>query len=423
MPEQNAAGFLLAERPRLRPIEVIPISNSGRRTIWLRDPSDPELNPLAISDGGIAVLSLLDGQRTLRELSSALTLRGASVTEAQLHAFLTRLDEAGYLEGHRADHRVASRRAAFLALDVRPAVHAGGAYAGTPSDLADQLARGYRDKGGPGALPAPRRADSNPLRAIIAPHVDLHRGAPTYSWAYKALTEAGAADLYVVLGTCHTPVEGHFAGTRKPYDTPLGPVPADTLFLEKLQDEWGHDLFTGEFSHSGEHSIEFQAVYLRSLGLAGEGAAPIVPILCDSLHSMVPYGKSPLDVPLVGSFVDALERVMRADGRRITLIAAVDLAHIGPRFGDSWSVDGSRQAACGAADQELLALVTQPDARAYYAHVMRDNDARRICGFTPIYVLTELMQRERRPGEVLRYTQWVDTDLSSSVTFCSVVYR
>jgi hypothetical protein len=25
---------------------------------------------------------------------------------------------------------------------------------------------------------------------VIAPHVDLHRGAPTYSWAYSALVEA-----------------------------------------------------------------------------------------------------------------------------------------------------------------------------------------------------------------------------------------
>src|SRR6185437_7510990 len=156
--------------------------------------------------------------------------------------------------------------------------------------------------------------------------------APTYSWAYKALAEAEPAELYVVLGTCHTPVRGHFAGTRKAYDTPLGPVPTDVAFLERLGTEWGHDIFAGEFSHAGEHSIEFQAVYLRSLGLAGESAAPIVPILCDSLHSMVPHGKSPRSVDLVASFVAALRRVVQLDGRRITFVAAVDLAHIGPRF-------------------------------------------------------------------------------------------
>jgi hypothetical protein len=42
---------------------------------------------------------------------------------------------------------------------------------------------------------------------------------------------------------------------------------------------------------------------------------------------------------------------------------------------------------------------------------------------TPLYVLAALMQAEQRTGELLRYTQWVDRDLSSSVTFASATYR
>ena len=91
--------------------------------------------------------------------------------------------------------------------------------------------------------------------------------------------------------------------------------------------------------------------------------------------------------------------------------------------GDQWSVDAGQQARVGAADHELLGLVLDGNADAYYAHLMRDRDARRICGFTPMYVLTALMQAEQRYGELLRYTQWVDTDLSSSVTFCSAIFR
>ena len=416
-------SFPLAEHPRLRPIEVIPVQEAGRRSFWLRDPGDPSIQPLAVSDGAIQVLSLLDGQRTVGELATAVALRGGTISRPRLTSFLTRLDEAGFLEGPRATHRFEQRRAAFMALPVRTAVHAGGAYARTPTGLRQMLAAGYTHAEGPGAPPASRVDRAAPLRALIAPHVDLHRGAPTYSWGYKALAESAPADLYVILGTCHTPVVGHFAATRKPYDTPLGPVPADSAFLDALGRAWGHDLFAGEFSHSGEHSIEFQAVYLRSLGRAGEGAAPIVPILCDSLHSMVPYGKAPRSVGLVASFVSALEQTMRADARRITVIAAVDLAHVGPRFGDAWSVDIPHQREVGAADAELLSLVAAGDADGYFAHVMRDRDARRICGFTPIYLLTALMQTQGSRGEVLHYTQWVDNDLTSSVTFCSAVFR
>jgi AmmeMemoRadiSam system protein B len=413
--------FPLAEHPRLRPVEVFPIEDRGRRSVVLRDPADVSLRPLVLSDGAVQILMLLDGKRTVGDLSAALRLRGAGITQAQLEGFLVRLDEGGYLEGQRAMYRFEQRRVAFLALPDRPAVHAGGAYAGSSADLRRQLNAGYTDRDGPGALP--NAAHAQTPRAIIAPHVDLHRGAPTYSWAYRALGEAEPAELYVILGTCHTPVDGHFAATRKAYATPLGPLPADNDFLDRLQADWGHDLFVGEFSHAGEHSIEFQAVYLRSLGLAGEDAAPIVPILCDSLHSMVPFNRGPRDVELVASFVSALRRTMAEDGRRITLIAAVDLAHIGPRFGDEWSVDLAHQATVRAADARLLEYVARPDADRYYADVMRDRDARRICGFTPIYLLTALMQAEKRPGEILRYTQWVDRDLSSSVTFCSAVFR
>jgi AmmeMemoRadiSam system protein B len=138
---------------------------------------------------------------------------------------------------------------------------------------------------------------------------------------------------------------------------------------------------------------------------------------------MVAYGKAPRDVSLVDSFLTALQRTLVEDGRRITLIAAVDLAHIGRRFGDQWSVDLARRTATGIADREMLDLILAPDAEAYYAQVMRDRDARRICGLTPIYLLTAVMQSERRRGELLRYTQWMDTDLSSSVTFASAIYR
>jgi predicted class III extradiol MEMO1 family dioxygenase len=71
----------------------------------------------------------------------------------------------------------------------------------------------------------------------------------------------------------------------------------------------------------------------------------------------------------------------------------------------------------------MMELVLAPDAEGYYAQVMRDQDARRICGLTPIYLLTALMESEQRRGQLLKYTQWVDTDLSSSVTFASAVFN
>ncbi|HET6316139.1 MAG TPA: AmmeMemoRadiSam system protein B [Chloroflexota bacterium] len=407
--------FPLADHPRLRPVEVFPIEDSEQRGVLLRDPADPEVRPIVLSDGAADVLLLLDGQRTVEGLSAALQLRGASLSAAHIRAFLERLDEAGYLEGARAETRLRERRSHFLSHPTRNAVHAGGAYAENAADLLQMLAEGYLHPDGPGALPGARTSQPPP-RGVVAPHVDLHRGAPTYSWAYKVIAEAQPADLYVVLGTCHTPVQGGFAATRKAYDTPLGEVPADDAFLDSLQRLWGHDLFEGEFSHANEHSIEFQAVYLRSLGIA----APMVAVLCDSLHSLAPIGRSPRDTRLVAEFLGALRAALLEDSRRVTVVAAVDFAHVGQRFGDAWLVDRARLAGVEIDDREMVELLLQPDADAYYQQVMRDRDARRICGFTPLYLLSALMDSR---GDLLRYTQWVDSDASSSVTFASAVYR
>jgi MEMO1 family protein len=417
----EAAAFPLDEHPVLRPVEVdvVPAREGEQRLVVMRDPSDRELAPVVLSDGALEVLSLLDGQRTVEGMAAALQLRGASVPASKIRGFLEQLDQAGYLEGPRARHRLAERRARFRELGVRPAVHAGGAYPDGIDELPRFLADGYLHADGPGALPAARPPDAAPLRGLIAPHVDLHRGAPTYSWAYKALAEAQPAELYLVLGTCHVPVAGSFAATLKAYDTPLGPVPADPVFVERLGGLWGRDLYEGELAHAAEHSIEFQAVYLRSLGLAGEGSASIVPILCDSLHSLVLPPHSPRDVAFVTDFVAALRQAIAEDGRRITVIAAVDLAHVGLKFGDRWLTDPEHMAEVRAGDEEMLSLIVQPDPEAYYFQVMRDQDARRICGFTPIYLLSELMDS---PGQVLRYTQWIAEDQSSSVTFASAAF-
>src|SRR5713101_7061872 len=161
-PEETS--FPLAEHPRLRPIEIFPIQDRGRRSLVLRDPADPKISPIVVSDGAADVLMLLDGQRTLAELSNALLLRGAAITQSQLRSFLSRLDEGGFLEGPRAEHRFEQRRSDFTDQPIRPAIHAGGAYPDGQDQLPQMLAAGFLDADGPGHLPARRQKAAAPLR-------------------------------------------------------------------------------------------------------------------------------------------------------------------------------------------------------------------------------------------------------------------
>ena len=294
-----------SEQPRLRPIEVFPIDDRGQRCLVLRDPADSELQPIALTDGAAQVLMLLDGQRTVDgDRGGAAAARRSG--ECRTGAGVRRAARRGRLSGgptRRAAPRATPSSVPSTASAV--AVHAGGAYPDGLDTLPRMLADGYVHADGPGSLPAPRDPTRRPPapRGVIAPARGSASRRAHLQLGVQGRRRSEPAELYVVLGTCHTPMAGAFAATNKAYDTPLGPVPADAAFVEPVQRAWGSDLFAGEFSHANEHSIEFQAVYLRSLGIE----APMVPILCDSLHSLVPSAAtSPREVALVAEFLEAL---------------------------------------------------------------------------------------------------------------------
>jgi predicted class III extradiol MEMO1 family dioxygenase len=96
----------------------------------------------------------------------------------------------------------------------------------------------------------------------------------------------------------------------------------------------------------------------------------------------------------------------------------VDLAHVGPRFGDAEPNTSDSLAAVEEADRRMLESVVAADARGFFASVAADGDARRICGLSPIYTLLRLLPGS--PGRLLRYTQWPDPE--GAVTFCAVSY-
>ncbi|HLI28547.1 MAG TPA: AmmeMemoRadiSam system protein B, partial [Chloroflexota bacterium] len=250
-------------RPRLRPVDVQAARANGELVYCLRDRLDPQGPTLVVSPQALLLLSLFDGTRDLRGVQIAFALRtGQTLPLDQIAAIAEQLDEAYLLAGPRYDAHEAAQRAAFAALPRRPAIHAGGAYAGEPAALEAALDGYFAAEGGPG-LPAPPAARRE-LVGLIAPHVDLHRGGPTYAWAYRALAEAVAPELVVLLGTCHAPMNAAFAATTKDYDTPFGPLPTDAAFVHELAARYRGDggvdgvpaLLVEEYAHRGEHALE-----------------------------------------------------------------------------------------------------------------------------------------------------------------------
>jgi hypothetical protein len=396
-------------------LDAFPVEQDGERMIALRDPAgfteQVAVFPLPLLD----LVSLFDGEHSVAEIQEIIRTRhGEGPTAEQIESLVASLDAAGFLESEQFEARRQAIDEAFRQSVVRPAVHAGGAYEREPDALAAQIDAFFTHPDGPGAPEHPQLNGS--LRGLIAPHIDFHRGGPVYGWAYRALLEQSSADLYIVLGTCHAGMSDPFALTLKPYDTPFGAVPVDRPFCEALGRRYGSDLLACELAHRSEHSIEFQAVMLRHV--LGGRPFSIVPVLASFLHEAIWSRSDPERDPRVPRFVDALLETMAASRRNVCVVAGVDLAHVGPRFGDPEPNTPDGLAHVREADLGMLEAVTAGDPTAFYASVAHDGDRRRICGLSPIY--TFLRALPGASGRLLRYQQWPDPQ--GAVTYCAVTF-
>ncbi len=145
--------------------------------------------------------------------------------------------------------------------------------------------------------------------ALIVPHAGYKYSGRTAAAGYK-LVQGRDYETVVVLAPSHRhPVSGASVYDRGPYRTPLGEVPLDREYIERLQaktDMVGHV----PQAHAQEHSLEIQLPFLQT-------ALPDFRL-----------------VPLVLGFTDPercreLARALAesARGRRVLLVASTDLSH------------------------------------------------------------------------------------------------
>ena len=402
-------------------LEAFPVERDGERLLALRDPAGLSDHIAILPREVLDLVSLFDGERSIAEIRDVLLARhGAAPTAEQIAEVASRLDEAGLLDSERFARRRRAVEDRWRQSPVRAPAHAGGAYAGEARALAAQIDAFFAHPEGPG--PARRAGGGtagspSPLRGLIAPHIDFPRGGPTYAWAYREVVHRSDADLFVILGTCHGGMEDPFAVTLKPFATPVGEVPVDRDLYEALAARAGQDLLASEVAHRHEHSVEFQAVMLRHL-LGATRPFTILPVLASFLHEAIWHGTEAEADPRVPRFIDALRSAVAVSGRRVCLVAGVDLAHVGPRFGDAGPNTAASLRDVERDDLAMLRAVAAGDPGAFYGAVAADADRRRICGLSPIY--TFLRALGGGGGRLLRYSQWPDPE--GAVTFCAAAF-
>ena len=414
------------ERPKLRLIDAFPVEQDGKNIIYLKDPLNLA-TPLGVSPVGYFILAHFDGRRSFVDIQEAYSKQFGSVLAGEeLRSFVDMLDRHHYLESERFRVYQNVVIQEFRRLPTRAPAHVGGVYKANPSELTAQLDGFFFAAQGPGLPSGASR--TSPPKAVVAPHIDFQRGGPGYAWAYRHLAESDGADLYILLGTSHCSGRTPYILTHKDFATPLGMVETDREFVERLQAGSAEDCFADEYLHRSEHSLEFQVVWLKYIAqkraaLSGEAEKPfkIVPILVSSFHSAVASRTLPETNSAVGSFLKALRGLAEQETRRVCFVAGVDLAHVGRQFGDGEPITDDFLKWVESEDHALVDRLAALDAPGFFHAVAKDQDKRRICGFSPLYSLIHLLDSGQ--GQHLNYSQAFTPDTGSAVTFASLIFK
>jgi AmmeMemoRadiSam system protein B len=402
--------------PKLRPVEVRPMVERDQPALMLRDPQ-------AISDKVVILpqtlgplLALCDGSLDVSELGEALLTRaGLRITQDVIQRVIDRLDDALLLENDHFAQAYAAALQAYQAAPFRPPVLAGQSYPGKPAALRamleDYLAKVSADGAGPGIV------------GLVSPHIDYPRGGPVYASVWSRAAEAArTADLAVIFGTDHSGGAGRITLTRQNYATPYGTLPTDVEAVNAVVAAIGEEAaFAEEVHHRQEHSIELAAVWLHHM--RGGQPCRVVPILCGSFHTFVENAAEadPAADPTFNAALDALRAAIA--GQKVVVVAAADLAHIGPAFGGSFPIDRIRYEQLQVSDEILIETITDGDAAAFFSTIAAEGDRRNICGLPPIYLTLRLLGGSVR-GELTGYDRCpADEENTSFVSVCGMVLR
>jgi AmmeMemoRadiSam system protein B len=398
------------DKPKLRAVESRWVEHQGRPFVSLSDPLGLGRRGLLVPQPLAPLLNLCDGTRDILALTTAFALTaGVQLSPSQVTEFVQALDSALLLDNDSFRRASASALRKYRNAPHRRPALAGRVYPADPGELADVLDHYCeRSPADGGALPASTR-----LRGMVCPHIDYERGNGTYARLWQRCAPAlEDVELVIVLGTDHAGGLGTLTPTRQDYATPFGVLPTDRGVVDGLADVLrGRVAFSEELHHVEEHSIELAAVWLHRF--MGGRARPIVPVLCGSFYGFTNGGLDPAEDEQLDAAVDYLRRVMA--GRKTLVIAAGDLAHVGPNFGDAASVDGVGRAALAAEDAASIDAIRRGDAAGFFELSRAEGDRRRICGLSPIYLMLRLLGPME--GESMGYDQCpADVDGGSLVS-------
>ena len=420
---EDARYNFAMECPKLRNLEFFPVREGETQSVGLRDPEGISDGILFLPPNIFYLVQFLDGQHTRNQIAGEYLKRFGEILMPQwVDKFIADLDEKLFLEDERFEAAKGALLASFRAQPTRPAMFAGKSYEAEPERLKQQLDGFFRPKEGPGSTPSEHAGQA--LKAIVAPNVEINQAGPIYAWAYKEVREARTPDVFVILGTARGVIETLFACTDKDFETPLGLVRTDRVFLRLFRAHGGEVFFQDELAHRKDHAIEFQTVFLQHV-LGAAKPITIVPVLCSFSHLHFSHPNLLAQGQRVGQFLEAFRKTLAAFGKEVCFVVSGDLAHIGMRYGDPKPPTDFSFHKTMQADLAMLNHAENGDPDAFLQFIQKEDDARRIGLLPPLYTMLKLVgdpSGGAPKGSVLRYDRATVDQYNSTVTFAAMAF-
>jgi MEMO1 family protein len=404
-------------------VDIRPFVDHGRPVLLLRDSFELTDLSIVMPQALAPVLALLDGSRNVAQLHASLILQaGLDVPQEVIEQLIEHLDSALLLESDRYEQAYARALADYRAAPFRRSALAGTGYPAQAAELKtllDSYVAGT--DGNQQNIVGSDGKDPRAITGLISPHIDYQRGGPIYAGVWKAAGQAVRdAELAIIFGTDHNGSASLVTPTRQNYATPYGVLPTAVPVVDAIASTIGESVaFAEEMNHWREHSIELAAVWLHHM--RDGQPCQVVPILCGSFHRLFEGKEDVAADPVLDATLDVLRSA--AAGRKVIVVAAADLAHVGPAFGDPFAVDYVRYLRLQAADEVLIQSIVDGNAEAFYQTIARENNRRNVCGVPPIYMALRMLNGNAS-GEMIGYDRCpADGQNTSFVSICGVVFR
>ena len=395
----------LSPKPRVREnVEVLP---AGEGKFILRDVAGYVDATLVLNDVSVLIISLLDGTKTEKEIVDIIrSSYNLQISEDEVKRLISMLDENGFLDSPRFHSIKTEKKKEYRTSPYRKAHLAGRSYPKGGREAEEFFSSILN------LFPSDMKPEGRVV-GVISPHIEIMNGIRVYGkvWSFLKNSFGVPPDTFVVFGTSHAYSPHSFILTDKSFETPFGTLENRKDIVQEIKSKLGESVFDDEILHKTEHSIEFQAVFIKYLFPSSK----FVPILCTPTFanpSARGGGRSKFEEE-VGNLREIITNLMKEE--RTVLVAGADLAHIGIRFGDG-PVSQYDISVVRLKDIVSLRKFAENSADGFLESIMIDGNARRVCGLAPIYSLLKTTQGMNLSGDMLGYDIWVD-ETASAVSF------